>query len=254
MEKTEIYRILNDAYFGKEMDEKQEIDDLPLLLEGCEIFVDVGASIGQYTYFANQILNNAVIYSIEADPLRFEMLEQNCKAWEKLGTNKIIPINAIVAEKEGMNSFYSTESNVSGSVFKIPQRSEHWKKLDVKSITLDKFVEKEKNIFVKIDIEGGEYRALSGSKKLMEESNATFLVELHAWGDKDLRKYPHHIIKLFYQSSYEMSKRYNHYLFKKSARKKKLPFRYYYLFLKRLFESCFPFSHQLIGMTKKDCM
>lgn len=235
MEKTEIQRILNDAYFGKEMDEKQQVDDLPVLLKGCEIFVDVGASIGQYTYFANQILNDSLIYSIEADPLRFEMLEQNCKNWEKSGTNKIIPVNAIVADKEGINTFYSTESNISGSVFKIPQRSENWKRLDVKSITLDKLVERGENIFVKIDIEGGEYRALSGSKKLMEERNTTFLVELHSWGDYELRKYPHHVIKLFYQFSYEMTKRYNHYLFRKSSKRKLLPLNFYYFFTRHLF-------------------
>ena len=79
MELQELYKIWNDQYFGENMHEKEVINSLPYLLRNAEVFVDVGASIGQYTFFGNKIMNNGKIYAIEADPLRFERLDKLCK-------------------------------------------------------------------------------------------------------------------------------------------------------------------------------
>ena len=59
-------------------------------------------------------------------------------------------------------------------------------------------------------------------------------------------KYPRHVINaFFYQFSYEMSNRHSHYLFKKSARRKKLPLEYYFFLLRHLVESHLPLiKHQ----------
>ena len=51
MELQELYKIWNDQYFGENMHEKEVINALPYLLRNAEVFVDVGASIGQYTFF-----------------------------------------------------------------------------------------------------------------------------------------------------------------------------------------------------------
>jgi len=106
MELQELYKIWNDQYFGENMHEKEVINALPYLLRSAEVFVDVGASIGQYTFFGNKIMNNGKIYAIEADPLRFERLDKLCKEWEKSSTNKIFPIHAAAAESNTKVSFY----------------------------------------------------------------------------------------------------------------------------------------------------
>ena len=43
-------------------------------------------------------MTNGKIYAIEADPIRFKELERNCKKWERMSSNKIIPIHAAVSD------------------------------------------------------------------------------------------------------------------------------------------------------------
>jgi len=78
MDKDRIYEILKKAYFSEEKDEKEIIENLPVVLRGVKIFVDVGASLGQYTFFANKYIREGQIFAIEPDPIRFEELKNNC--------------------------------------------------------------------------------------------------------------------------------------------------------------------------------
>src|SRR5580700_3578434 len=99
------------------MHEKDEIDRLPELLTGVSLFVDVGASLGQYSFFANRILKDAQIYCIEADPFRVQRLRELALQWEKSSTNKITVIHAAAGEKVGKAEFFTTDANVSGGLF-----------------------------------------------------------------------------------------------------------------------------------------
>jgi hypothetical protein len=49
MERDDIYEILNDAYFGPEAHEQDVIRSLRKLLPSRGTFVDLGASLGQYS-------------------------------------------------------------------------------------------------------------------------------------------------------------------------------------------------------------
>lgn len=49
MEKEQAYQELNKAYFSEEMHEKSVIERLPELLASAKLFIDIGASLGQYT-------------------------------------------------------------------------------------------------------------------------------------------------------------------------------------------------------------
>jgi predicted RNA methylase len=65
------------TYFGKDAFDKEEFARFEETLRGTTRFIDVGASHGVYTYHANQILKNAEIIAIEADPERFRILSEN---------------------------------------------------------------------------------------------------------------------------------------------------------------------------------
>jgi len=56
MEKEQIFQGLSKAYFSEEMHEKSIIEHLPELLASAKLFIDIGASLGQYTYFANKVM------------------------------------------------------------------------------------------------------------------------------------------------------------------------------------------------------
>ena len=96
MEKEQIFQGLNKAYFSEEMHEKSIIEHLPELLKSAKLFIDIGASLGQYTYFANKVMLGGEIIAIEADPIRFEQLKHNCQKWEfeSGGRNRLTPVQA----------------------------------------------------------------------------------------------------------------------------------------------------------------
>ena len=72
MKAHEIYQRLNRAYFSEQMDEWDTIRHLSYILKDGDLFVDVGASLGPYTYHVSQLIAGGEIIAIEADPVRFE--------------------------------------------------------------------------------------------------------------------------------------------------------------------------------------
>src|SRR5690349_452564 len=117
MQESEILRTLDKAYFSQHSDEQVVIDALPSLLQGVRHFVDIGASLGQFTFHANRILQNGRIEAIEAEPLRYERLAENCKGWGTDRRNQILVHHAAASRVSGEIEFYSTQSNVSGGLF-----------------------------------------------------------------------------------------------------------------------------------------
>ena len=211
MKEKEIYNVLSETYYGDKCHERKEIENLSKIAEGFD--VDVGASLGQYTKRFNEIADKKIIISIEADPIRFQYLEEiNCKH----NTNNVIKtVFGAAADKSGEITFYTTQSNISGGFGKLPNKASNWKKVQVPVFLLDDVVEKYENVFIKMDIEGGEYSALLGAEKLLEGNN-TFLLELHYWGDPRYNKYPKDVIFLFRDKGYTMKKYFQHFLFFKS--------------------------------------
>jgi FkbM family methyltransferase len=200
----EIYERLEADYFGSEAAEAREIAALPSLLRGCRVFVDVGASLGQYTFHANRILSDATLYAIEADPIRFRKLEENCRKWSTERDNRIIAVHAAATDAPGTVRFQSTESNVSGALFRLEQRSAHWCTVEVEGIVLDALLASHRRepTFIKMDVEGGELRALCGARAVLAARCATLLLELHSWGDPERGTWSWDVVQLLAESGY----------------------------------------------------
>lgn len=204
MEKEQIFQILNKAYFSEEMHEKSVIEHLPELLASARLFVDIGASLGQYTYFANKVMLGGEIIAIEADPIRFEQLNHNCQKWESEldSRNRLTPVQAAASNQSGTTPFYTTHSNVSGGLFPHKLRGEgrnpageliRWDEITVKSITLDTFLGGKIPDVIKMDVEGGELRVLQGATKLLTAGKTKFLIEVHGWVDPQGQKGPQNV-------------------------------------------------------------
>lgn len=185
MEREEILAILNEAYFSSECHEKDVVNNLRRLLHGARVFVDVGASLGQYTFFANSALRNGDIIAVEADPIRFDALKINCEKWATSSTNALRPVHAAASDADGEVAFSVTDSNVSGGLFPHPvERPDlRWREVRVRSVTLDTLLGGVRPDLVKVDVEGGEWRVLQGARHLLAGGKTKFLVELHGWQD-----------------------------------------------------------------------
>jgi len=191
---NEILDELDRHYFGEESDEQDVIDQLPRLCDGCESFLDIGASLGQYTYFAAQAMGRGRVVALEADPLRYSTLDERSEEWaSKLGA-EISVIHGAAADAAGECEFYVTDCSVSGGMVQHPtaDNDPSWRKVVVPSITIDDLwsgkIEGEESIrpdLIKIDVEGTELRVLKGAEKVLRNGNTKFLVEIHSWGDEE---------------------------------------------------------------------
>jgi FkbM family methyltransferase len=177
----QLYR----SYFGEGHLERGAVESLPRILESCDLFLDVGASLGMYTYYANKILKGKKIIAVEADPDRFAELEKNCATWRSAGTNEIVALNASVGDRSGTATFYKTGSTISGALFQVEERSDAYEAVEVREVTLDELFASGVKIVAKIDVEGAEYRVLQGARQHLEARNTDFLLELHWWGDRE---------------------------------------------------------------------
>jgi len=221
MQTRELYNVLEQQYFGEGMHEKDEIEQLPKLLKGVSVFVDVGASLGQYSFFANRILKGARIFCVEADPFRVQRLRELASEWQDDSTNGITVIHAAAAEQIGKVDFFTTGANVSGGLFRhdpeeAVQKSLQWSKSEVDCISLDSLCKDVDPDLIKIDVEGSEYTVLLGARRILEKGKCRFLVEIHPWGDKTANKMPADVFKLFARFGYDFQRTHRHWLFEKS--------------------------------------
>jgi FkbM family methyltransferase len=219
MDKNELYRILNKAYFSDARHEREVLDHLPVLLEGVKVFVDIGASLGQYTFFASQHLQGAQIIAIEADPIRFEELRNNCQKWGVSSTNKLTTLHAAVCDNDGEITFYTTSSNVSGGLFAHDVRPQavDWEGIVVDSFKLDTLFRDRSPDLVKLDVEGSELRVLRGATRILTEGKTKFLIELHSFVDPQGQGSPDEVLQFMKSFGYVSSNFYGQRHFAKSG-------------------------------------
>ena len=202
-----LYRELEGNYFGAQHQEWDEVEHFRRVVSGVKVFVDVGASLGQYTHIAGQVMSGGEIFSLEADPLRFDRLSTLCRQWEEQSGNHFFPRLAAVCERDGRTSFFVANANVSGGLF-LQRENEHlaedynWQEIEVPCMTLDTLLGDEVPDLVKIDVEGAEWRVLDGARRLVAHKRTRFFIEVHPWGDASHGKRPRDIFGFFLRNGY----------------------------------------------------
>lgn len=194
-------------YFSEDCDEKEMIEYLPELLKSCKIFVDIGASFGQYAFYANKIMHNGQIYAYEPDTQRFIELQTNCRRWESLSTNKINVFPYAISYKDGKVTFYSSGGSISGTFFKYRKLS--WKEIIVDCYKLDTLFKDKIPDVVKIDVEGTELRVLRGATKILSKGKTIFLIELHQGIDPKGQKCKRDVFDFLRKFGYKVMGKYS---------------------------------------------
>lgn len=117
--------------------------------------IDVGANVGEVSFFANSLGISRII-AVEPDPIVRECLSFNLN-----GTNIELDIRAL-GEKSGDVTFYSQARSADSSLFKP---SGNFREIMVQSITLDEFFFESQiagDVLFKMDAEGFEPEILRG--------------------------------------------------------------------------------------------
>lgn len=201
--------------------ENAELDHLPRLLSGVTTFIDVGASVGPYTHCANTTMRGGRIIAIEANPDTYARLATNCASWQRASTNRVEPVHAAVSDRAGQLDLFipgGDELPLLSAIFATHDAPGSWRTVSVACTTLDDLTAPVRPDLIKLDVEGAEYRALTGAHRLLTEGHCRFLIEIHPWGDPDLGKTPADIFTLMYGYGYDFERVARHWHFRKVRR------------------------------------
>ena len=144
-------------------------------------FLDIGAHYGYFSLLASKLVgSNGKVFAFEAAPLTFKILKKNKK-------NNIEILNNAVSDEKGILSFYEFPNLYSEyNTINVEQfKNEAWikdyppNKIDVPTIVLDDFfIENKINAdFIKIDVEGAEFKALNGLKHYLSKDSPLIVME-----------------------------------------------------------------------------
>lgn len=140
--------------------------------------VDVGAFLGQYTLLAaQQVGPRGHVYAFEPDPRTVPFLERNL---ERNGLrDRVTTVPHAVAERSGLKTLnLDPEVGSGSSLFFRRRRSVDG--TSVRCVALDEFLDPGIVVdVVKLDVEGGELRALQGMEQTIRRASArlTMFVE-----------------------------------------------------------------------------
>jgi len=147
--------------------EKEELDLISNIIDK-EIFIDVGANIGNHTlYFRNSFKK---IYSFEPHPKTYKLLQLNTE-----DTPNIKVFNfGLSNEKKQIKVSFEAVQNVGGEDFK----KDHKQGREVFFEKFDDLYNFENSIsFIKIDVEGNELDVLKSMKKNLENNSPIISLE-----------------------------------------------------------------------------
>ncbi|MBU2575702.1 FkbM family methyltransferase [Patescibacteria group bacterium] len=153
--------------------EKETVQLFKKIIKPKMIVMDIGAHIGYFTRIFSKLAGtDGVVYAFEADPENFQLLIKNTK---HLKNTKLC--KAAITDSTGIIDFF--HSNIKSGCHSIVPAEFRSQKIAVPAITLDEFAQRKginKIDIIKMDIEGGEYLALQGMKKIFENNPDIVLV------------------------------------------------------------------------------
>jgi len=174
-------------------------------LAQADRFIDIGANRGLYACLANRVLRNSEIAMVEANPQLAENLRLAIAQWPTENGNKITvyPVAAgdvstklpfFIDELDTLSSFVLNPEQTDKSGYMDLHHRRNIRRMDVACEPLDKLFSPAPRTLIKMDVEGFEYRALVGAKRLLSAKDTRLQVELHGWGDAERGKYPLHVM------------------------------------------------------------
>ena len=176
------YKLSGDIGY---LDSTVTTDEMYTLLSAREvrIAIDAGAYNGDTAREMKRYFSDLKkIYAIEPDKRNFKKLLKYSEAETEI---EVLPINAAVTDFDGVTAF--SDSGNRNSSIASTQSYEH-RDGEVNAVALNTLTE-EKIDYIKYDVEGAEYAALSGSFELIKQNRPTLLVSLYH-KSSDLYKLP----------------------------------------------------------------
>lgn len=171
-----MYRRLYSLY--KRISDKPERDLCRRFIHPGMTVVDVGANIGMYTeFFCTLVGSEGEVHAFEPDPVNFRLLSLGTDSLDNVYLNR----SAVGETTRDIFLYRSSALNVDHRTYDC---EENRARISVSCIALDDYFMEGKAVdFVKMDIQGYEYNALKGMKRLLQDnSNVRILLEYFPTG------------------------------------------------------------------------
>lgn len=144
-------------------------------LKETEIFYDVGASYGFYTYLALEFVKE--VHLFEPIPEVFQILELNLKDKKNVYLN-----NFALSQIKGEQDLYVTEGALGSSTLiknGLKYLNFFYRKIRVKTLPLDEYVKTHNPpTFLKLDVEGAESLVIEGGINFFKNFSPTISMEV----------------------------------------------------------------------------
>ena len=164
------------------------------LIQSGDVVYDVGANVGYVSLLSARLSGESgKIFAFEPLPANVNRLRKNVliNALE----SRIIVTHAAVIDTVQPVTFLTHPSGAMGKALGSAGRDEQYNgRITVPGLALDAFVYDENHPtpdIIKMDIEGGEGRALAGMPRILAEKRPILLIELH--GEKAARQVWNHL-------------------------------------------------------------
>jgi len=175
---------LNLSIFGAI--EQEETNLIKKLVRKGNTILDLGANIGYYTLiFSKLVEQEGKVFAFEPDPQNYFLLEKNVAA--NRITNCSI-FQSAVARTEGVARLYLSDTNYADH--RLYSSKNNQKSLEVKTISVDRFLLNEKIDFIKMDIQGTEGDAILGMTSLLQKEELFILTEYWPKGIREFGTSP----------------------------------------------------------------
>jgi FkbM family methyltransferase len=139
-----------------------------------DIVLDIGANIGYYTLiFAKLVGKNGKVFAFEPDPTNFSLLKKNVEINEY---KNVVLIQKAVSDKSEKLDLYLSDDNPGDH--RIYDSGDSRKTIEIESIKLDEYFKNDNQIidFVKMDIQGSEWKAVHGMEKILEQNKSVKII------------------------------------------------------------------------------
>ena len=173
---------MSSTLFAEGIWEPEETSFVGKALQPGMVFVDVGANIGYYTVIASGIVGSAgKVFAFEPDPKNFELLQKNI---DTNGCENVIAVQKAVTASVQSLFLYRSNNNFGDHRVYEPHgeflAGNVRSAIAIESVSLDQYFDLNlaRIDLLKMDIQGSEYDAFVGMRKLLERySDITILTE-----------------------------------------------------------------------------
>ena len=159
-----------------------------------EVFIDVGANVGKYSFFIANRNQDSKIIAIEPDKRNVLVFQENLKLNNIEHRVKIVE-KAVFCRNESKKLFINIDNHEKNTIYEEEimgadkyigtgkKRNVNYKTIVVEAVTLDSIADNlsEKIGLIKLDIQGAELDALQGAEKILSDDKPNIIFE--SWNE-----------------------------------------------------------------------